>query len=94
MNYFYAILWFAAGLVQIFSISKENKVFYFSGAFFLLLGGWWLADALLPEVDLFSGVWGVAFRCVCGVALVALTAVFLLERKKMIKKSEEEKKKN
>ena len=33
MQYFYAILWFAIGLILIFSISKENKIFYFAGGF-------------------------------------------------------------
>ena len=51
MQYFYAILWFAVGLILIFSLSKENRIFLFAGGFFLLLGAWWLADALLPEVD-------------------------------------------
>ena len=55
MQYFYAILWFAVGLILIFSLSKENRIFLFAGGFFLLLGAWWLADALLPEVDLFAG---------------------------------------
>ena len=51
MQYFYAILWFAVGLILIFSLSKENRIFLFAVGFFLLLGAWWLADALLPEAD-------------------------------------------
>ena len=58
MQYFYAILWFAVGLILIFSLSKENKIFLFAGGFFLLLGAGGWADALLPEVDLFAGGWG------------------------------------
>ena len=46
MQYFYAIMWFAVGLILIFSMSKENKVFLLAGGFFLVLGGWWLGDAL------------------------------------------------
>ena len=79
MGYFYAIMWFAVGLILIFSLSKENKVFYGAGAFFLLLGAWWLADAFLPEQDLFSGGWGIALRCIAGVALVVLTVFFFRE---------------
>ena len=60
MDYFYATMWFIVGLVLIFSISKENKVFYIAGGFFLLLGGWWLGTALLPVQDLFAGVIGRA----------------------------------
>ena len=68
MPYAYAALWFAIGLILIFSMGKENKVFYFAGGFFLLLGAWWLADALLPEVDLFAGGWGIALKVITGCA--------------------------
>ena len=77
MQYFYAILWFAVGLILIFSLSKENKIFLFAGGFFLLLGAWWLADALLPEVDLFAGGW-----CISGAALVVLAVTFVREYRK------------
>lgn len=86
MGYFYACMWFIVGLILIFSLSRENKVFYFAGGFFLLLGGWWLADTLLPEVNLFEGGWGIALRCVAGVALVVLTIFFFLERRRNMEK--------
>ncbi len=89
MDYFYATMWFIVGLVLIFSISKENKVFYIAGGFFLLLGGWWLANALLPEQDLFAGGWGVALRCIAAVALVVLTVFFLRARRRNIQSEEE-----
>lgn len=76
MQYFYAIMWLVIGLVLIFSISKENKVFYFAGGFFLLLGLWWLLDAILP-VNLFDGGWGIALKVITGVALVTLTIAFI-----------------
>ena len=82
MGYFYAIMWFAVGLILIFSLSKENKVFYGAGAFFLLMGAWWLADAFLPEQDLFSGGWGIALRCIAGAALIVLTVFFVREYRK------------
>ena len=82
MQYFYAILWFAIGLILIFSVSKENKVFYFAGGFFLFLGAWWLIDALVPEVNLFDGGWGIALKCVTGVALLVLAYCFIREYRK------------
>lgn len=94
MGYFYAILWFAVGLVLIFSISKENKIFYFAGGFFILLGGWWLADSLMPEAELFSGGWGMALRCVTLAALVILSVIFMIERNRNIKREMMEKKMN
>ncbi len=77
MQYFYAILWFAIGLILIFSVSKENKIFYFAGGFFLFLGLWWLIDACLPETNLFAGGYGIVFRCVGAAALVILAVSFV-----------------
>ncbi len=78
----YAGLWIAIGLVLIFSMAKENKIFILAGAFFLVLGGWWLANALLPAVDLFAGGWGIALKCITGAALLILTAAFVKEYRK------------
>ncbi len=85
MQYFYVALWLLVGFILIFSMAKENKIFYFAGGFFILLGLWWLADALLPE-NLFAGGWGVALRCVTAAALVLLSVVFFLERQKSVKR--------
>lgn len=87
MQYAYAAMWFVIGLILIFALAKENKVFYFAGGFFLLLGGWWLADAL-TEVNLFAGGWGIGFRVVCLAALAAFGIVFFRERRKMLQSSE------
>lgn len=91
MGYFYAIMWFAVGLILIFSISKENKVFYFAGGFFMLLGAWWLADCLMPEKGLFEGKWAMALRIITLAALAILSVAFMLERKRNITKSAQEK---
>lgn len=92
MQYFYAGLWFLVGLMLIFSFSKENKVFIPAGIFFLFLGGWWLANALLPEVDLFAGGYGIALRVISLVALGGLGFVFVKEYRKGEKAAKESKK--
>lgn len=92
MPYAYAVLWFAIGLILIISLSKENKIFIFAGIFFMLLGGYWLADALLPDIDLFSGSWGIGFKVVCGVALIIFLLIFLREGRKGAKKAKDDKK--
>lgn len=78
-QYMYAGLWIIIGLILMFSMAKENKIFILAGAFFLVLGGWWLANALLPETDLFSGGWGIALKCITGAALLILTVAFVRE---------------
>ena len=82
MQYFYAIMWFVVGLILLFAMSKENKIFILAGGFFLVLGGWWLADAIRPELKMFEGGWGIALKCVTGAALVILTAAFVKEYRK------------
>lgn len=91
MGYFYAIMWFVVGLILIFSISKENKIFYFAGGFFIFMGAWWLADTVLPQVDLFSGTWGIVLRVIAAIALVLLCIVFFKERSKNIEKDKQNK---
>lgn len=88
-QYMYAALWLVVGLILIFSMAKENKIFIFAGLIFLLLGGWWLADALLPDINLFEGSWGIALKCVTGAALVVLTVAFVREYRKKTREAKE-----
>lgn len=81
MEYVYAGMWIVAGLVLIFRMSKENKVFYFVGGYFIFLGGWWLANAILP-INLFTGNWEMALRIITGIALVAFCVVFFRDYRK------------
>lgn len=90
MTYVYAAMWLVVGFLLIFRMAKENKVFYFAGAFFLLLGGWWLANAFSP-VNLFAGVWGWVLRGITAAALVFLCVAFFRENKRT--KTEEQNKK-
>ena len=88
MGYFYAILWFAVGLILLFSMTKESKVFYIAGGFFLLLGAWWLANAMRPELKLFEGAWGIALRCITGTALAVMAVAFVREYRKKKREAE------
>ena len=76
MGYMYAEIWFIAGLVLVFRLAKENKIFYLSGAFFFVLGGWWLADAIQPAWQVFQGVPGIVLKVIAGVVLVILAVQF------------------
>lgn len=86
MSFFYAALWVLIGVVLIWQMGKENKIFYLAGGFFLLLGIWWAADGLFPDSKVFEGGLGIALRVVTLIALVILGAVFFVERNRNIKK--------
>lgn len=75
MDYVYGGMWLLIGLILIFSLTKENKIFYFVGAYFLILGGWWIANALMPTVNLFEGTVGIVFKGISVIALLVI-AVF------------------
>lgn len=94
MQYFYATMWLVVGLILIFSISKENKIFYFAGGYFIFLGAWWLIDAVNSNVDMFSGSYGVALKIVTFIALAVLAGYYIkqyIKGKKNEKNSGEEK---
>lgn len=76
MSYLYAAMWFIAGLVLIFQLSKENKIFYLAGGYFILLGGWWCVDALQPNWAVFEGVPGIILKVITGIILVILAVQF------------------
>ena len=46
------------------------------------MGAWWLADALMPQADLFAGAYGWIFRGVMAVALIVTGLVFFRQKKK------------
>ena len=90
MDIIYAIVMLIAGLILIVSLSKENKVFYVAGGYFLLLGIWWLADLFQKDVNLFAGGWGIAFKVLTAAVLVVLVLVFVREYRANRRKSREE----
>lgn len=81
MAYFYAVLWALVGLILIFRMGGENRVFYPIGAYFLVLGAWWAARQY-TGLDLFSGAWGWALRAVTAAALALAVATFVREMRK------------
>lgn len=81
MEYVYAAMWFIVGLLLIFRFGKMNKIFYFAGGLFLVMGVWWLAGAIWAQ-DLFAGMLGWVYRGLMAVALVLLCLAYYRERTK------------
>lgn len=69
-------------LALIWKLRKENQVFVFAGGIFLFMGAWWLADALLPQLDLFGGVYAWIFRGVMAAALIVTGLVFFRQKRR------------
>lgn len=83
MQYVYAGMWLLIGLLLIFTVAKENRIFYFAGGFFILLGLWRLADAV-TGIDLMSGAWGWGLRGITAVSLAVFCVAFYREHKKSV----------
>lgn len=81
MEYVFPAMWFLVGLILIIRMGRESRVFYPIGAFFLLLGVWWLANNI-SGVNMFSGVWGLVLRAITAVVLVFSCIVFYKEIKR------------
>lgn len=78
MGYVYAAMWLIAGLILIFRLSKENKIFYVAGGFFLVLGVWWLLDSLFPDWKVFQGTPGAVLKVLTFIVLIVLAIVFFI----------------
>ncbi len=79
MDYVYGIVWLVVAVILIFKMSKEDKIFIFLGAFFVVMGIWWLADAYLTEVDLLNGDYGLILRGI-GAVVLAITVVYYYKK--------------
>ncbi|MVB12112.1 hypothetical protein CAFE_28440 [Caprobacter fermentans] len=89
MAYFYAALWVLVGVILIFRMGGENRVFYPIGGFFLILGAWWAAGAC-TGLNLFAGAWGWALRAITAAALCLACVEFAREMKKTREKNKRE----
>lgn len=91
MIYIYPAIWFLAGLIMIFKLRQENKIFIFSGIYFIFMGAWWLYGILYPEIPVFTGTLGWIFRGITAVALAIVGFAFYKEKKAADAKMAQEK---
>lgn len=81
MSYVYAAMWIGCGLILIFRMAKENRVFYAAGAFFMLLGLWQIAAKVFGW-DPSAGAAGWVQRAVTAALVVVLCLVYAKENRK------------
>lgn len=91
MEYIYTVMWLLVGLLLIIKMGRENKIFYFAGGFFLVLGVWWLLDIVLT-VKMFEGALGILIKVLTGLVLVILVIYFARNYMAGRKKQAEEEK--
>ncbi len=80
MQIVYIILWGLCAAYCLYSAHKISPILYILGVFFLFMFGWYLVNYLLP-IDLFSGMYGIIFRCVAGVFLIVVLLFYFRFKK-------------
>ena len=85
-GYMYSALWFIVAVYMIYLAFREKKFFFTLGVYFLFMSGWYLANNLIPDVDLFSGVYSWIFRGVSVVTLIICGVVYFNFKKKNAEK--------
>lgn len=81
-GYVYAAIFCLVGILLAVRMGKINKVFYFAAGIFEVMAAWWLFNSLYPDLNMFHGAWGLAFRGLMLVTLVVTCYVFYKERRK------------
>ncbi len=76
MVYLYIVAFFIIGIYLIFTGIKSYRILLLPGVYFLFLGGWWLADVLLVNVDLLGGIYSWIIRAVSAVVLLVTSIIY------------------
>ena len=80
MGYIYTVMWFMMALLLYSKFKNEGKIVYILSGYFLFAGVWWFANQLVTT-DLMSGTYGLIFRGVSVLALIALIFSFFGKKK-------------
>ncbi len=83
-GYLYSAMWLIIAIYLAYQAFKQSKFLLVLSAFFLFLTGWYLTDTILPDPDLFSGIYGTIFRSVAAVVLLVCIIVYIIYKKSKI----------
>ena len=81
LDILYLVLWAGIGAYCFYSARKLGAILYVIGGFFVFMFGWRLVHALLP-IDLYGGAYGIVFRCIAAVFLIAIVLLYIRLKKK------------
>lgn len=80
MGFFYAGVWAVVALFLFVMAIKESKLFFLVSGLFGFMSIWWLVNEFV-EVNLFEGVYGIVFRVIVGLVLLALLIIYAMKKK-------------
>lgn len=80
-GYVYTALWLILAIYMFYLAFKESKFFFVLSAFFAFLCGWYLANELLTDINLFEGYYSLIYRGVALIVLIVCVIAYLKRRK-------------
>ncbi len=87
-GYIYAALWLVIAVYLFFYAFKSHKFLFFLSGYFLFMSGWYLANQLLTDVNLFSGMYSWIFRGIALVVLIISVIVYFYSKKKRLEQGD------
>lgn len=85
IDYIYTAMWFICGILLVFRLGKEKKIFIFSGISLASIGVWWGINIYTKEcinINLFKDTpWMVIFRVYILVLIIILSISWYLTMK-------------
>lgn len=79
-GYIYSALWLIIAIYLFVQAFKTHRFLFFLSAYFLFMCGWYLANELLTNINLFAGFYSWILRGVSIAVLLVCAVVYLIYR--------------
>lgn len=80
-GYVYAATFLIIAVYLFIQAFKYHKILFLLSSYFLFMSGWYLADELLTNINLFEGMYSWIFRGVALVVLIICAIVYVIYRR-------------
>ena len=80
-GYVYAAAFLIIAVYLFIQAFKNHKILFLLSAYFLFMGGWYIANGMLTDINLFEGMYSWIFRGVALVVLIICAIVYVIYRR-------------
>ncbi len=84
LDYVYAVMWLIIAIFSFLNARKLGKILYVSGIYFTIFSIWKFIDIFVVEINLFKGLYGIAFRIITAVFLVIMVGFYIKNKKNSV----------
>lgn len=89
-GYIFPIVWGFLGVYLVYMGKKVNRFCYYLSILFFFMCGWYLANHLMPDIDLFKGTPGIIFRVFVAIFLIVGVIIYFFKVKKGVHQRDQE----